>query len=139
MGAVIDASVCAKWFFVEEHSDVALRLMSSGKTFAAPDLLAAEFGNIVWKRRVRGEIDEDEALEAVGAFGDLRLDLHPTAVLAEDALAIGVALRHPFYDCLYLALAERENARLVTADRRLRNKVGNTRFARLILPVEDLP
>ncbi|WP_254987446.1 hypothetical protein [Cyanobium sp. ATX 6E8] len=35
------------------------------------------------------------------------------------AQALAFHLDHPFYDCLYLALARREAAVLVTADQRL--------------------
>ena len=39
--------------------------------------------------------------------------------LADEALRIAVAINHPAYDCFYLALARREAAPLVTADKRL--------------------
>lgn len=42
--------------------------------------------------------------------------LYPSQPLAEAALLLSYRLRHPIYDCLYLALAEREDTRLVTAD-----------------------
>ena len=51
--------------------------------------------------------------------------LLPFAALALDeelrgrALAIAVDLNHPIYDCFYLALAEREHAPLISADKRL--------------------
>ncbi len=43
----------------------------------------------------------------------------PTEELAGAALRFAIDLRHPIYDCFYLALAEREEATLVTADARL--------------------
>jgi predicted nucleic acid-binding protein len=46
--------------------------------------------------------------------------------LAERASQIAVDLEHPAYDCFYLALAEREAAALVTADRRLVERVRAT-------------
>ena len=42
-------------------------------------------------------------------------DRHPQA----EALALACHLDHPVYDCLYLALARREAALLLTADQRL--------------------
>jgi predicted nucleic acid-binding protein len=39
--------------------------------------------------------------------------------LAARALELAVDLRHPIYDCLYLALAERERAPIVSADAKL--------------------
>ena len=35
------------------------------------------------------------------------------------AMALAIRLKHPIYDCFYLALAERERCALVTADARL--------------------
>ena len=43
----------------------------------------------------------------------------PLAPLAARALAIAAELRHPAYDCFYLALAEVRDLKLITADRRL--------------------
>jgi predicted nucleic acid-binding protein len=41
------------------------------------------------------------------------------AELAARATEIAIALKHPIYDCFYLALAERERAPLISADKRL--------------------
>jgi predicted nucleic acid-binding protein len=51
-------------------------------------------------------------------------------LLAELALKIAEELRHPAYDCFYLALAKETNARLVTADR-LAKRVNGTRWGAL--------
>jgi predicted nucleic acid-binding protein len=37
-----------------------------------------------------------------------------------------VELRHPAYECFYLALAEERRAKLVTADRRLLGRLAGT-------------
>jgi hypothetical protein len=41
-------------------------------------------------------------------------ELVPMSVLNDRALAIAIELRHPAYDCFYLALAERSTSPLVT-------------------------
>ena len=41
-------------------------------------------------------------------------------------------LRHPPYDCCYIALAEMRESRLVTADDRLMRVCANTPFAKLL-------
>ena len=46
-------------------------------------------------------------------------ELVPSEALHTRALELAIDLRHPIYDCFYLALAEREAAALVTADTRL--------------------
>lgn len=139
MGFVVDASVCAKWFFEEEHHALARRLPGSGEPLHAPELLASEVGSIVWKRCVRGEITPAEGADVLSALGALPIELAPTGELAVAALELGCALGHSFYDCLYLALARREGVPLVTADGRLRRKLAGTAHAGLVLWIEDLP
>ena len=46
--------------------------------------------------------------------------------LRRRALEIATALRHPAYDCFYLALAETRDAELVTADRRFAARLDGT-------------
>jgi predicted nucleic acid-binding protein len=46
--------------------------------------------------------------------------ISPAVGLLDEALALGLALAHPVYDCVYLALAIASDARVVTADRRFR-------------------
>ncbi len=55
---------------------------------------------------------------------DLMVDLptlHPSLPLLDRALAIALKARIAVYDCVYVALAEREGCELITADRRVFN------------------
>jgi len=52
---------------------------------------------------------------------DLVDRVEPDRQLQAEALALACHLNHPVYDCLYLALARREAATLISTDRRLRN------------------
>jgi predicted nucleic acid-binding protein len=45
--------------------------------------------------------------------------VEPDRHLQAEALALACHLGHPVYDCLYLSLARREAATLITTDRRL--------------------
>jgi predicted nucleic acid-binding protein len=62
-------------------------------------------------------------------------ELWPTVWLAKRAFEIASELRHPVYDCFYLALAEREDAALVTADRRLIRRLAGSRWEALCRPL----
>lgn len=139
MGLVVDANVCAKWFLEEEHHLHARRLARSGELLLAPDLVHSEMGSIVWKACDRGDITTAEGGRILGLFGKVDIRLSPAAELAASALTIGLALRHSFYDSLYLALARRERTRLVTADKRLHGKLAGTPYAGLTLWIEDVP
>jgi predicted nucleic acid-binding protein len=51
--------------------------------------------------------------------------------LLKPALELSLELRHPIYDCLYLALAQRRGLPLVTADERLVSAVRRRRIPSL--------
>jgi hypothetical protein len=55
---------------------------------------------------------------------DLVDRVEPERHLQAEALALACHLNHPVYDCIYLALAKREAATLISTDRRLRNLAG---------------
>jgi predicted nucleic acid-binding protein len=116
---VVDASVAAKWVLPEAHSDRAAKLGSGAEPIIAPDLVYAEIGNAIWKRAVQGELSVATAVEALATAVSLFGALVPMQELSDRAIEIAIQLEHPIYDCFYIALAERERATLVSADRRL--------------------
>ena len=70
----------------------------------APEILIAEYANILWKK-VRGkELSREEALLAARLLQGAALELLPIRSLLETATRIAIELDHP-YDCVYIALA----------------------------------
>jgi predicted nucleic acid-binding protein len=116
---VVDASVATKWVLPEDGSDRAIALRRPGEEFVAPGLIAAEIGNAVWKRVTWKDFSTADALRALEIAMVHFSRLMPMEGLAMRATEIAIELRHPIYDCFYLALAERERCPLVTADKRL--------------------
>lgn len=117
MNLVIDASVACKWFFEEELSSEARALAESDAVFSAPDMILVECANAAW-RRVRSEtIPEAQARAFLKALPQWFESLAPSAQLHEAAFEMACDLEHPVYDCQYLALAQQEGTRLITADR----------------------
>jgi hypothetical protein len=57
------------------------------------------------------------------------------ARLSARAFALAHELDHPVYDCLYLALAEIEDVRMVTADRRLLERLRGSAWQELARPL----
>lgn len=117
MNRVIDASVACKWYLDEPDSDKARKLAEDDGLLIAPDLILPEVGNVLWKRRLKGEIAAAQ-VEAIVAHLPGALVLLPSKDLFARALAIAEALVHPIYDCFYVAAAERWEAPLVTDDKR---------------------
>ena len=117
MKRVIDASVAVKWLAPEPDSPLAEVLLDD--ELIVPDLLFAEVGNILWKKQLRGEMTDEATRVGARFLLQVPLEVHDSAALLTDALALALRLQHPAYDCFYLALAQRVDAPLVTADRRL--------------------
>lgn len=129
---VVDASVAAKWFLPEPDAPAALRLLSGRYHLVAPDLIRAEFGNIVWKLYARGTLDAKEASDMVEHFLSMPLEIHDSTYLLALALQIAIATKRTVYDSLYLALAMDVNGTVLTADERWLNALQTTPFARFI-------
>jgi len=118
MTLVVDASVAALWVLKQQQSENAVAVRHEGPLIA-PSLIAAEIGSALWKAVARDNIARNDALIAIR---DALLPfeaLVPMEDLRIRALELAIELKHPIYDCFYLALAERERAPLITADKRL--------------------
>lgn len=126
---IVDASVAIKWLVNEEGSELADKLLLQGELIA-PDLIAAEISNAVWKKWGRGELlgvppGLDGVLQAFDA-------LESGQGLAHRAAEIAIELNHPVYDCFYLALAEATGQKIVTEDRHLIGKLERTAFRTMV-------
>ncbi len=122
---VVDGSVVAKWTLSEEeHGDRALRLSDRFITariqLAAPEYLELEVAAAVngASRGRRQRLPPGEAQRAIEDFRMLPIELAPTAPLLVPAHLLTLRYNCAFYGALYLALAQRLNTTLVTADRR---------------------
>jgi predicted nucleic acid-binding protein len=128
---VIDASVAAKWFLPpsgEPLADEAFRLLNGyaqGRVrLAVPDLFWAECANILWKAVRQGRWTRSAAEEAILALQNRSLPTTSSLELLADAFSIAETFDRTVYDGLYVALAVRLKAELVTADERLANALA---------------
>jgi predicted nucleic acid-binding protein len=135
---VIDASVAAKWFFQEEHSDAALSLLGNPFELKAPDFLYLELENLLCKRTRRKELSIAEALEMEDEIRSMPISSYPSAELRDRAFELALETKSSVYDCLYLALAETLDGRMVTADGKFFQALGNSPQRNRMLWVGDL-
>lgn len=123
MTLVIDASVAVKWFAPEPLHESARALLESSDQRVAPDWLLIEVANVLWKQQRRGSLTSAEASRILTLLPQL-LPLQAGRDLVVAASDIAIALDHPVYDCLYLALTENIGGQLVTADQELATKAS---------------
>jgi predicted nucleic acid-binding protein len=132
---VIDASIAIKWVVQETGTDEALLLRRH--RLVAPDLIVAECANVLWKKTVRGELLPEEASAAAQLLERADLELAPMRGLLSGATNWAIRLNHPAYDCLYLALADREAIAFVSADIGFVGKVRQAPGAPEVLTLQE--
>ncbi len=125
MGIVVDASVALKWVVEEDGSDKAASLRT--ESLFAPSIWMVEAGNALWRLAKRGEFTRAEALDRLSWLRRAPVTVSGIEADTEAALALSLQIDHPIYDCLYLALALRVGASLVTADRKFHSAAARSK------------
>lgn len=125
---VVDSSVVAKWLFLEPLTHQALAVRSDWELstidLIAPALMLTEVGNVIWKKRRASLITEEEGTSAISNLLALEVPTVQASILLPRAYSLARLYDRTVYDALYLALAERAEARFITADLSLCNAVG---------------
>lgn len=98
---------------------------TAGRRLVAPALLYFEISNALHRYVVSGHLTSEEADEALEIALALDIRLHYDADLHRQAVALARQLKLPaVYDAHYLALAQRLNSELWTADQKLLRTIG---------------
>ena len=137
MRFVVDASVAVKWLVAEEDADVAQELATSGHDLHAPRLMTSEVANALWRKARVGEIERRAAGILLANVADMPVRWGADETVSADAVRLALALDHPVYDCVYLALAHRIGAVLLTADRRFANALAPTEHGESVVMLAD--
>jgi len=126
---VADCSIIIPWYFPEKNTGIAdkLKMQFHQKTVLchSPSLLTAEFGNVAWKKIIRGECDIFLAIKQLCLFLITGIHYHDCRRLVADALAVGHKCNITVYDSLYLVLAKTLDMSLATLDERLNNAANS--------------
>ena len=123
---VVDCSVIVKWQIpTEDHAAAAIELFLDWEHQAvdvyAPNHLQSEVTSAFVRAHRRGRLTAAEARGAIRDLLALPFVLFDVALLADRTFALAQEHNQRAYDCLYVALAEREEVELWTGDRRLYN------------------
>lgn len=141
MKYVLDASVALRWVISGPLSAQARRLRNDYRNqvheLIAPDIFPAETAGALTKAERQKIISVGDALPFYGRIAAAWPVLHSHFPLIARAIDISSATRSAVYDCLYVALAEREGCDLITADDKLVRNLRPT-FP-FITPLASLP
>ena len=141
MKYVLDASVAVSWVLPETHTPKAVKIRNEFRNqlhvLIAPDIFPAEVAGALTRAERKRIIKPPQGLKRFVAAMRFVPDLHSYLPLLSRAFAISSALRVAVYDCLYVALAEREGCELLTSDEKL---VANlhTQFP-FVISIASLP
>lgn len=131
---VVDASVLAKLFSAEAHSDEARRIVADAAEVWVPAHAMAELGEILLRKIGLGEMTDEQCKLAMTAAGRLVRTM-PLRDLMLPALDIARELGISVYDALYVSLALHHSEAVVTWDKRLLRKTRGTRFDTIVRPL----
>lgn len=126
MKYVLDSNIAAKWVLPEADSSKAMALREELRNdiheMLAPDVFPVEVGHALTRAERQGRISQSESLNFWADVMTTPPQLIPYLPLMSQALTLSSQEKIGVYDCLYVALAVRENCQVLTADRRLLSK-----------------
>lgn len=111
-----DSSVLAKYLLREDGWEFIRKYLEEG--CATLDLAFKEVANALWKRVAKGELNTEYAVKVLSAL--VKLDLVKTIdqkTLLPEAFMIAAKHRITVYDALFITLAKKVEAPLLTADK----------------------
>ncbi len=115
---VLDASVVIKWFIPETDSDKAAQFIEN-YTLNAPHILDMEVkGGLLraYRQRRQTHAQAEMALTLWRDGHGQSFQFASQLALEEQAIYLSLQIKHTFYDCFYLALAQSHDIPLITAD-----------------------
>lgn len=119
MNVVIDASAAVGLVLAMPGTDSFVPLLEQATQVTAPDLFIAEICNAVWKYRKADLLTMEQCELALEQAVSLPDRIESSSALYLEAFSLACRRRHPVYDALYLILARRSNAAILTMDQRL--------------------
>ncbi|MCP9837286.1 type II toxin-antitoxin system VapC family toxin [Cyanobium sp. N.Huapi 1H5] len=119
LACVLDASAAVRLILGDPAAAAMAEQIREAAVVMAPELMLTEVANTLWKLQRAGHLADLDPQQLLAEARDLVDRVEADRHLQAEALALACHHDHPVYDCLYLALARREAATLISLDRRL--------------------
>ena len=96
-------------------------IITNASKVISSDLYKAEVANVLWKYHKSGLLNKNEVTQRLHYCTELVDEFIDIDEKNEEALNEGIRIDHSIYDLLYLSLARRNGAILLTQDKKLKN------------------
>ena len=119
MIAVLDASAAVEIALDKSNASLFRSALYDADLVIAPDIYPSEITNVFWKYARFGEIESLKCENGIDYCLDLVDDYIGTRNICREVFLEAMNTNHPAYDILYLVVARRHNALLITKDKKL--------------------
>lgn len=119
MIVVLDPSAAAEIVLNRRHAKELAESLKEADWVISPQLYAAEITNIFWKYYQFQDLPKDICEKGIEKSLELVEELFNEEELCREAFAMACLMKHSVYDMLYLVLARRHDALLMTLDEKL--------------------
>ena len=116
---VLDTSAAVEIVLARDSADRLTNIVGEADWVIAPTLLISEVTNVFWKYQKFADFPYAECEKSIEQAVSLPDEYFNELDLYRESFKLGCTLDHPIYDVLYLVLARRHNAMLLTMDKKL--------------------
>ncbi len=117
---VLDASAGIEIALSRDNAESYERKIEKASKVITSELYKAETANVLWKYNSAGLLNKDEVQRRLKYCDDLIDEYIDISENNEEALNEGIRIKHSVYDLLYLVIARRNGAILLTQDKKLK-------------------
>jgi len=117
---VLDSSAGIEIALSRESAEIYERKIEKASRVITSELYKAETANVLWKYNNVGLLNREEVQRRLRYCDELIDEYIDISENNEEALNEGIRINHSVYDLLYLVIARRSGAILLTQDKKLR-------------------
>jgi predicted nucleic acid-binding protein len=119
MMVVLDASAGIEITLGRAKSDNLATYLANASEVITSDLYKAETANVIWKYVNAKLLEKEKAIQLYQYCNSIIDEYIDISENIEEAINESIRLIHPTYDLLYLSLARRNGAILISLDKKL--------------------
>ena len=119
MITVLDASAAVEIALNLEKAELFKKCINEADLVLAPNTYPSEICNVFWKYQNFSKLDAGKCGKGIDYCIDLIDDFVDTTLMCREVYGEAVKYKHPVYDLFYLVLARRQNATLITKDKKM--------------------